>query len=143
MKVLNLFTRLVGKIKTTDSQSGYRAYSRRAIEKIRITNPDMGAGSEILTQSKNYNLKLVEIPITVRYDISGTSSKNPVSHGFGVLNSLIGAISEKRPLLYLGLPGFVTFLIGVFFGILLLRVYNQNGYFSLAYAMLVSIFMKR
>ena len=141
MKVLNLFTRLVGKIKTTDSQSGYRAYSRRAIEKIKITNPDMGAGSEILTQSKNYNLKLVEIPITVRYDISGTSSKNPVSHGFGVLNSLIGLIAEKRPLLYIGLPGFVTFLIGVFFGILLLRVYNQNGYFSLAYAMLVSIFM--
>ena len=31
MKVLNLFTRLVGKVKTTDSQSGYRAYSRRAI----------------------------------------------------------------------------------------------------------------
>ena len=28
----------------------------------------MGAGSEILTQSKNYNLKVVEIPITVRYD---------------------------------------------------------------------------
>ena len=78
MKVLNLFTRLVGKVKTTDSQSGYRAYSRRAIEKIKITNHDMGAGSEILTQSKNYNLKMVEIPITVRYDISGTSSKNPV-----------------------------------------------------------------
>jgi glycosyltransferase involved in cell wall biosynthesis len=58
MKILNLFTRLVGKIKTTDSQSGYRAYSRRAIEKIRVTNPDMGAGSEILTQSKDYNLKL-------------------------------------------------------------------------------------
>ena len=49
MKVLNLFTRLHG-IKTTDSQSGYRAYSRKAIEKIRITNPDMSAGSEILTQ---------------------------------------------------------------------------------------------
>jgi hypothetical protein len=44
MKVLNLFTQLVGKVKTTDSQSGYRAYSRRAIEKIRVTNSDMGCG---------------------------------------------------------------------------------------------------
>ncbi len=79
MKVLNLFTRLVGKVKTTDYQSGYRAYSRRAIEKIRVTNPDMGAGSEILAQAKEHNLKLVEIPITVRYDISGTLAKNPVS----------------------------------------------------------------
>ena len=45
----------------------------------------MGAGSEILTQVKNCNLKLVEIPITVRYDISGTLAKNPWGHGFGVL----------------------------------------------------------
>ncbi|MBE9592029.1 MAG: hypothetical protein IMF19_00975 [Proteobacteria bacterium] len=54
---------------------------------------------------------------------------------------MIGLIAEKKPLLYIGLPGFVTFVIGVFFGILLLRVYNQNEYFSLAYAMLVSIFV--
>ena len=51
----------------------------------------MGAGSEILTQSNNYNLNLrvVDIQITVRYDIGGTSSKNPVSHGFGVLGEQI------------------------------------------------------
>ena len=49
MKVLNLSTRVAGNIKTTDSQSGYRAYSRKAIEMMQITNPDMGAGSEILT----------------------------------------------------------------------------------------------
>ena len=49
----------------------------------------MGAGSEILTQVKNYNLKMVEIPITVKYDISGTLAKNQVSHGFGVLGEQI------------------------------------------------------
>ncbi|CAD6493859.1 MAG: UDP-N-acetylglucosamine--dolichyl-phosphate N-acetylglucosaminyltransferase [Candidatus Argoarchaeum ethanivorans] len=52
MKVLNMFTQLVGNMKTTDSQSGYRAYSRRAIGKIRIRNLDMGAGSEILTRGR-------------------------------------------------------------------------------------------
>ena len=44
---------------------------------------------------------MVEIPITERYDIGGTSSKNPVSHGFGVLGWLISVISEKIPLLFL------------------------------------------
>jgi hypothetical protein len=44
----------------------------------------MGAGSEILTQPKNLNLKVVEIPITVWYDLSGTLAKNPWGHGFGV-----------------------------------------------------------
>jgi hypothetical protein len=54
----------------------------------------MGAGSEILTQSKNYNLKLrvVEIPINVRYDVGGTLAKNPWGHGFGVLGWLIRVI---------------------------------------------------
>jgi hypothetical protein len=108
---------------------------------MKITNPDMGAGSEILTQVKDHDLDVVEIPITARYDIDNISTKHPVAHGVGVLNSLIGLIAEKRPLWYIGLPGFVTFVIGVFFGILLLQQYNQTRYFSLAYAMLVSIFM--
>ena len=90
MKVLNLSTRVAGSIKTTDSQSGYRAYSRKAIEMMQITNPDMGVGSEILTQVKDHNLNTVEIPITARYDIENTSTKNPVAHGFGVLNSSLG-----------------------------------------------------
>jgi len=85
MKVLNLSTRVAGNIKTTDSQSGYRAYSRRAIEKITVTNPDMGAGSEILTQVKDHDLEVAEIPITARYDIDNISTKNPVVHGVGVL----------------------------------------------------------
>jgi hypothetical protein len=101
----------------------------------------MGAGSEILTQVKDHDLDVVEIPITARYDIGGRSTKNPVAHGVGVLYSLIGTITEKRPLLYIGLPGFVTFVIGVFFGIQLLQLYNQTRAFSLPYAMLVAIFM--
>jgi len=99
MKVLDISTRLA--CGATDSQSGYRAYSRRAIEKIRVTNLDMGAGSEILTQVKNYNLKVVETPISVRHDIDGgTLAKNPWRHGFGVLGWLIRVISENRPLLF-------------------------------------------
>lgn len=141
MKVLNFSTRVAGNIKTTDSQSGYRAYSRRAIEKVKVTNPDMGAGSEILTQIKDYDLKVVEVPITTRYDIDNTSTKHPVAHGFGVLNSLIRLTTEKRPLLYIGGPGFAFCVVGVFFGIQLLRIYNQTRAFSLAYAMLVAIFM--
>ncbi|MGB7532767.1 MAG: glycosyltransferase family 2 protein [Halobacteriota archaeon] len=141
MKVLDVFTRAAGDIKITDSQSGYRTYSRRAIEKIKIINPDMGAGSEILTQVKDCNLKLVEIPIKVRYDIDSTSSKNSVSHGFGVLGSIIRVIAEKRPLLYIGVPGLVFLLIGFFFGLQLLRQYNQSGYFSMPFTMLAGFFI--
>jgi len=140
MKVLNLFTRLHG-VKTTDSQSGYRAYSRRAIEKIRVTNPDMGAGSEILTQSKNYNLKVVDIPINVRYDISGTSSKNPVSHGVGVLMGLIRDFEYKRPLHVFGGIGIITLSIGIIIGIGVIKIYSASGTLPLGPALLMILLL--
>ena len=78
----------------------------------------MGAGSEseILTQVKDHNLNVVEIPISVRYDIGGTSSKNPWRHGFGVLGWLIRVISENRPLLFFGVVGLLFTIIGLILG---------------------------
>ena len=87
----------------------------------------MGAGSEILMQSKNYNLKLVEIPITVRYDVDSTLAKNPWRHGFGVLGWLIRVISENRPLFFFGVAGAVFTIIGLILGANVLYVANAGG----------------
>jgi len=141
MKVLDVFTRAAGDIKITDSQSGYRAYSRRAIEKIKITNHDMGAGSEILTQVKDCNLKLVEIPITVRYNISGTSSKNPVSHGVGVLGWLIRVISEGRPLRFFGVAGAVFTIIGLILGANVLHIADMGRGVAVGSALVSVLFI--
>jgi dolichol-phosphate mannosyltransferase len=140
MKVLNLFTRIHG-VKTTDSQSGYRAYSRRAIESIKITNLDMGAGSEILTQVKDCNLKLVEILINVKYDICGASSKNPVAHGFGVLSWLIRFISESRPLLFFGVAGAVFTTVGLILGANVLHIANMGRGVAVGSALVSVLFI--
>ncbi|CAD6493506.1 MAG: Undecaprenyl-phosphate 4-deoxy-4-formamido-L-arabinose transferase [Candidatus Argoarchaeum ethanivorans] len=137
MKVLNMFTRLVGNMETTDSQSGYRAYSRRAIEGIRIRNSDMGAGSEILTQVGDCNLNVVEIPIDVRYDIDGTSSKNPVSHGFGVLMDLIRIFEYKRPLHVFGGIGILMLGIGTIVGVWVIKSYDISGILPLGPTLLM------
>ncbi|MEA3343720.1 MAG: glycosyltransferase family 2 protein [archaeon] len=127
----------------TDSQCGFRALNRKAIELLagKLKKDDFSIESEMTRTAHEQRLRLAKVPIHSKYGDFKTSTKNPVSHGVGVLDSVIGLIVEKRPLLYIGLPGFITFLIGVFFGILLLQEYNQAGYFSLVYAMLVSIFM--
>lgn len=52
MKVLDAATYLAGGINATDSQSGFRAYGKKAIEKIQFNGDDMSAGSEILIQAK-------------------------------------------------------------------------------------------
>ena len=85
MKVLDIATNHGGGMKFSDTQSGFRAYSNLAVNKIKIGNSGMSAGSEILLQVKHYGLKVEEVPITCRYDIEDTSTHNPVVHGVKVL----------------------------------------------------------
>jgi len=106
-----------------------------------LKKDDFSIESEMMRADHDLNLRMAEVQIQCRYGDFDTSAKNPVSHGFGVLNSVIRIIAEKRPLLYIGGPGFIMCLVGVFFGIRLLQVYNQTRFFSLAYAMLVAIFL--
>jgi len=114
MKVLDVATAFAGKgLSITDSQSGFRAYGRRAIDAIHLNGSGMSAGSEILIQASDHRLKVAEVPIRVRYDIEGTSSENPVSHGVGVLMNIVRLISLRRPLVFFGIPGALFTGLGI------------------------------
>jgi dolichol-phosphate mannosyltransferase len=139
MKLLDTMTRLTGKVDISDSQSGYRAYGRRAIDAITIADDAMGAGSEILTQIMEHNLKVAEVPIRVRYDLENTSSQHPLTHGIDVLDSLVWRVAGKRPFLFIGLPGFLLTVAGIFAGMLLIQGYTQTGLISILNVLLVVI----
>ncbi|MDR9817364.1 MAG: glycosyltransferase family 2 protein [Candidatus Methanoculleus thermohydrogenotrophicum] len=130
MKVLDAATTLAGNgLAITDSQSGFRAYGRRAIEAIRPSGEGMSAGSEILIQAGDHHLQVSEVPIRVRYDIEGTSSENPVSHGIGVLMNIVRLISLRRPLVFFGIPGAVFTLAGIGAEIYTFSEYYRTGAF--------------
>jgi glycosyltransferase involved in cell wall biosynthesis len=127
----------------TDSQCGFRALNGKTIDVFARTleKDDFAIESEMLRIAQEQQLRLAEVPINSKYGHFDTSTKNPVSHGFSVLNSVIWLIAEKRPLLYISLPSFVLVLIGFFFGLQLLRQYNQSGYFSMPFTMLAGFFI--
>ncbi|KKG74815.1 dolichyl-phosphate mannose synthase [Methanosarcina mazei] len=81
MKILDIATYLAGGILVTDSQSGFRAYGKKAIENVRFDGNNMSAGSEILLYIKDHNLKFTEVEIHCRYDLDQCSSQNPFLHG--------------------------------------------------------------
>jgi len=126
MKVLDFATGLAGGVKTSDSQSGFRAYSRRAVEGIKLNGTNMSAGSEILLQAKELGLKIAEVPITCRYD-QGKSSQNPLSHGLSVLTAIFGKLIYKRPLLYFLSAGTMFLAAGSGTGIYTLHSYLNTG----------------
>lgn len=54
-------------VKMTDAHNGFRALSRNAAEKIRITSDRMAHASEIVEEVHRLRLKYKEVPVTIRY----------------------------------------------------------------------------
>ena len=108
--------------KVSDSQSGFRAYSKDAIDAIHPTEDGMSVSTEILLKISNKGLSVAEVPITVSYE-GETSSQNSVSHGVGVLANTIKYISIKHPLQFYGIPGVVLIAAGIILGALFLDAY--------------------
>jgi len=115
IKVITSTLNLGSGLKITDGQSGFRTYSKIALNQINITEKGMSASSEILQKASNKNLSISEIPITVSYE-GHTSTQNSLSHGTAVLLSTIKFISVKHPLTYLGIPGGIIFIAGILLG---------------------------
>jgi glycosyltransferase involved in cell wall biosynthesis len=112
--------------KVSDSQSGFRAYSKDAIDAIHPTEQGMAVSTEILLKISNKGLSVAEVPITVSYE-GDTSEKNSVSHGVGVLMNTIKYVSIKHPLQFYGIPGLGLIVLGIVFGGIFLDRYLNDG----------------
>ena len=125
IKIITAATNLNSEIKVTDAQSGFRAYSKRAIQAIHPTEYGMAASTEILTKVVNKGLRLVEVPVVVSYDT--THSKSAVPHGVEVLMNVLKYISVKHPIPFYGFPGIALIIVGSVLGLQFLDVYLNKG----------------
>ncbi len=115
--------------KVTDSQSGFRAYSKNAIDAIHPTEQGMSVSTEILLKISNKGLSVAEVPITVSYD-GDTSEQHSVPHGVSVLMNTLKYISIKHPIQFYGIPGIVLIVAGIVIGGIFLEAYfNQQTIF--------------
>ena len=136
-KVLDELSKKASNLNLRDTQSGFRAYSKKAIEKIDFRHNGFVADSEILIDASTKNLTISEQHVTVLYDTGGrTSTQNPVRHGTGVMISLLEMILMKRPLTYLGIPGMIMSVIGIITSSFTLISFNETGYFSIPITLL-------
>jgi dolichol-phosphate mannosyltransferase len=139
MKVLDIATYIAGGLNVTDSQSGYRAYGKRAIENINLNGTDMSAGSEILIQAKDHKLKFTEVEIHCRYDIENCSSEHPFIHGPKVLFRILKDMEYRRPLYYFTVPGMFMASIGILMGLKFLQDYYLGGYLRFGPTLLMAM----
>jgi len=129
IKLITKITNANLKEKITDSQSGFRAYGKEVISKLKTSDMGMGVSTEILIKASSLNFKIAEVPIIILYD-GNTSTHNPVSHGTSVLLSTIKYISIEHPLKFYGIPSLIFFVIGLTFTFLSIQYYTEIGRLS-------------
>lgn len=82
IKLSNLLTFLLFRQKTSDSLSGFRGFSKKAIQKIHIRTEKMEVSNEFFAEIKRHKLNLKEVPIKIIY------TKYSRSKGQSNLNSI-------------------------------------------------------
>lgn len=125
IKTITGLTNVMTGSKITDSQSGFRAYTKKVLEEISPTESGMGISTEILIKASKKDMRITEIPITITYE-DNTHSQEPISHGTSVIMSTIKHVAIERPLLYYGVTGLCFLVVGLIFGAWTLQIYSEE-----------------
>ena len=129
IKIITRITNASIKKQLTDSQSGFRAYSKKVLSELNPSELGMGISTEILIKASSRKFRISEVPITISYD-GDTSTHNPISHGSSVIISTIKYTSLERPLTFYGIPSLVFFIIGSIFSYQAIQFYTEVGRLS-------------
>ena len=126
IKVITKLTNASIKKQLTDSQSGFRAYSKKVLNNLSPSELGMGISTEILIKASSKNFRITEVPIKILYT-GDTSTHNPVSHGTSVLISTIKFTSIEHPLKFYGIPSVIFLIIGSVFTYYTISFYTEIG----------------
>jgi len=139
-RVLDLLTAAGSRDAVTDSQSGFRSLSRRAMESLALEEASFSVESEMLFEAKEQGLRVTEIPIRARYDVDG-STKGPFSHGLSVVDGILRIVAVRHPLAFLGGTGIALSAIGIALGFVALANFANYPELAIGYSFLVLIFL--
>ena len=126
IKVITKLTGAASSNNVSDAQSGFRVYGRKALKDLRLFENGMGVSVEALVEAKKQGLTVAEIPAGCNYHGIEPSKRSPVRHGVGVVMSIVRLVVEEKPLLFLGVPGLISLLVGMGFGVWMLQIYAME-----------------
>jgi len=138
LRVINFLYKKIAGVRTKDTQSGFRAYSRKAFKcLIACDAKGYGIEGEQLSLAAKNGLRVTEIPISVNYNGSAATSKKPaLVQGADLISTLLRLVLEERPLKYLGLPGIGLMGVGMTLGLHVLWKFNITRLFDMLSATL-------
>lgn len=98
-----------------DTQSGFRAYDRAAIQSLAVADgisDHMSASTDILFHAHANGFEVEEVPTTIDYEVENGSSHGAIEHGILLVVNILRTVGRERPITMLGIPGFVCTIAG-------------------------------
>ena len=131
---LTIATNVASGVHTTDSQSGFRAFSSEALPYLDFYAEGFSIESEMQFIAGEQGLRLAEVPISVVYE--EPPKRNPVRHGLQVINGIMRLVGQMRPLLFFGLPGTLVLSAGLLVGMWVIQIGSISSQLATGYALL-------
>jgi len=140
-KTLDRLTKMASSYKVTDSQSGFRALSSKALDCFTIEPTGYSIESVMISHLSDKGMRIAEVPIHVEYEVPHKHKQHFLSHGMAVLSNLVGIIGYRRPLVSFGIPGLVLIVIGLYFSVWALSEYTAYKIFPYSLTAVGAIFL--
>jgi len=94
--VITLLTRIFSGYAISDAQSGFRAFNRRALEELKITEDGWGSSVEVFFRAHDVGLRIVEVPVDCDYeDYPKASKRDPLRQGISIVASIFNYAIRK------------------------------------------------
>ncbi len=78
----------------SDSQSGFRAISRAAIEKVDLDQDDMAFATEMLVQFAKKGFKMIEVPSTYKARKYGKTKLRKIKSGIEIFTTMVKGFTK-------------------------------------------------
>ena len=116
----------------TYSESGFWAFSSKAFELVKnVKGAGFDGEADRIVKDLSDQVRVKEVPYQARYEKKdGPSKKVYPTRDTGIVDAVTRQIVERRPLLFLGVPGVLLFIVGTYALGLLLSYYLQLSSFS-------------
>lgn len=123
-------TNLGSGVAISDSQSGFRAFSRRALESMTFSSRGFAVESEMQFLALDRELRVVEVPIEAVY--VDPPRRNVFRHGMTVLDGIMRLVGMHRPLLFFTMISLGAWFGGVMMALMALNAVEQGSAASAA-----------
>jgi len=94
--VITLLAKIFSGYPISDAQSGFRAFNRKALEELKMTEDRWGSSVEVFFRAHDVGLRIVEVPVNCDYkDYPKASKRDPLRQGISIVASIFNYAIRK------------------------------------------------